>query len=316
MPSGVASFALKPGKSIRRELKRLARKELGCACERLLHDGGAEDVHESRKSVKKVEALAKLLDQIGSAPPRKNVKRLRAARRILSRLRDADAIGETFERLQSRFADRIPEHTSGMIRAQLIRQKTEVTRRAHAGAGSVARAGKTLQKLRRSVKRWPAASIDPSELPEVLRRSFRASRKAMKRAQTRGRAEDFHGWRKRVQNLWYQLRLAERLVSGLTTQIEEFRELETALGEEHNLVVLRTKLTRDRSLRSVKSQISSLAAMSTALQEELRRAAVVLGMRLHKMSSKDFARDLRQRLRPKGTPRRKPSPRSRGQAVA
>jgi hypothetical protein len=201
----------------------------------------------------------------------------------LSNLRDADVVIETFDHLRSRLAHRIPEHTSAIIR---------------------------------SAKQWSAPSIDVSELPQVLRRSFRASRKAMRRAQTRGRAPDFHDWRKRVKNLWYQLRLAERLVSGLSTQLAEFRELETALGEEHNLVVLRTKLTRDRGLRHIRSETNRLRAMSTALQEELRRSALVLGTRLHKSSPKEFANDLRRRLRPNGTPRRKPSPQTRGPAVA
>ena len=88
------SFALKPGESIRRELRRIARKELGSASERLLEGHrDDDDVHEGRKSVKKVEALVRLLDQIGFAPAKKDVKRLRAARRTLSRLRDADATG-------------------------------------------------------------------------------------------------------------------------------------------------------------------------------------------------------------------------------
>jgi CHAD domain-containing protein len=311
------SFTLKPRKSIRRELKRIAREELGRAAERLLQDHrDDDDVHECRKSVKKVEALAKLLDQIGFAPPRNDVKRLRAARRTLSNLRDADVVIETFDHLRSRLAHRIPEHTSAIIRMHLRRRKAEITRRAQARAGRLTRAGKKLRNIRRSAKQWSAPSIDVSELPQVLRRSFRASRKAMRRAQTRGRAPDFHDWRKRVKNLWYQLRLAERLVSGLSTQLAEFRELETALGEEHNLVVLRTKLTRDRGLRHIRSETNRLRAMSTALQEELRRSALVLGTRLHKSSPKEFASDLRRRLRPKGTPRRRPSPQTRGPAVA
>src|SRR5438105_3412981 len=82
------SFALKPGKSIGRELKRIARRELGSASERLLQRSSVDDVHEGRKSVKKVEALASLLDRLGFAPPRKDVERLHAAKAALSRLRD------------------------------------------------------------------------------------------------------------------------------------------------------------------------------------------------------------------------------------
>lgn len=312
----VSSFSLKPGKPIKHELRRIARKELDGASKRLRRGySNDSDVHESRKSVKKVEALTRLMDQMGFAPPRKKMKRLRAARRALSRLRDADAMIETFDRLRSRFADRIPEHTARVIRTHLVKEKTTIARRAEASAGSLARAGKALRKLKRSVNEWTSFSIDLSDLPPVLAHSFRASRKAMRQAQLHGRATDYHDWRKSVKDLEYQLRLVERLVAGMGTPIEEFRGLETALGEEHNLVVLRTRLTHDKELRSMKSQIVDLIAMSTALQEELRRAAVVLGVRLFTSSPKQFEKDLRRRLRPGGTPRRKPSPRSR-QAVA
>src|SRR5438094_167109 len=91
------AFALKSGKSIGRQLKRIARKELGRASKCLLREHSEESVHEARKSVKKVEAVLRLFDQVGFAPERKDVKRLRAARRVLSPLRDADAIRETFE---------------------------------------------------------------------------------------------------------------------------------------------------------------------------------------------------------------------------
>jgi CHAD domain-containing protein len=308
------AFTLDPGRSIGRELRRIARKELGRAAERLL-DGrrNDDDVHEARKSVKKVEALTKLLDAMKIPPPRKDLERLRKAKRSLSRLRDAEAVIETLEHLRSRFSHRIPEHTSTTIRARLEREKSEVMRRARSATGSTVRAAKTLRKIRRGARDWAVPSMKLSGLPRLLGRSFRASRKAMKRAQTRGRPSDFHDWRKRVKDLWYQLRLAERLVAGLTTRIEEFKELETALGEEHNQTVLRARLTRDRGLAS---RLDKLMSMSVAFEDELQRAALVLGTRLHKLSPKDFARDLRQRLRPKGARRRKPAPRTRGLAVA
>ena len=309
------AFALRPGKSIRRELRRIARKELGRAADRLPQDRD-EDVHEGRKGVKKVEAIARLLDQIDTAPPRRDLKRLRAARRSLSKLRDGTVAIETFDRLRSRFARHVPEHTVALIKGHLSRRKSAITRRAQANAGSLARAVRLLKKIRRAAKKWPAASIDVSALPQLLSQSFRASRKAMQRAQRRGRPSDFHTWRKQVKNLWYQLRLSERLVSGLGKQIVEFEELETALGEEHNLVVLRNHLTRTRSLRRMHPAIERLDAMSIALRDELRRAALVLGARLYERSPKEFAKDLRKRLRPNGTPRRRPSAHTRGQAVA
>jgi CHAD domain-containing protein len=311
------SFCLKPDRPIGRELKRLARKELGGTAERLLEDKRDDEaVHESRKSVKKVEALAALLDQMGEAPPRRDIKRLRASRKALSPLRDAEAIVQTFDRLRSRFSGRLPEHTSGIIRKQLLRRKTTIARRAQASSGSLARTVKVIKKIRRSAKRWGGGSAELSDMPGVLKQSFRAARKAMKEAQVDGTSPGFHDWRKCVKTLLYQLRLLERLVAGMSRRIDGFRELETALGEEHNLAVLRGTLQRDRRLRPIHSHVESLTAMSMAFQEELRRTALVLGARLLEPSPKAFAKDLRRRIRPHGTRRRKSPFQPRQQTVA
>src|SRR5262245_59196074 len=146
------SFALKRGKPIGRQLKRIVRKELGAASDRLLQGHrGDEDVHEARKSVKKVEALVKLLDQIGFAPPAKLVKRLGESRRVLSTLRDVQAIMETYDHLRRRFPRRIPEHTSAMVRTHLMRRKSKLMHQAQAATGRLSRAGKRLRKICRSV---------------------------------------------------------------------------------------------------------------------------------------------------------------------
>jgi CHAD domain-containing protein len=125
----------------------------------------------------------------------------------------------------------------------------------------------------------------------------------MKRAQKGREATDFHRWRKRVKSLRYELRLAERLVSGLSGQIARFKQLETSLGEEHNLVVLRARLAADPALLNIKSEVNEIRAIAAALQAELRRKALKLGTRLHRVSPKQFAKDLRRRLAPTGSRR-------------
>jgi CHAD domain-containing protein len=303
------SFTLKPGKSIRRELTRIARKELGTAAARLIDGHRSDDeIHESRKGVKKVEAVTRLLDELGAAPPRKVLKRLHGARRTLSQMRDARALIETYDRLRARFSHRIPGHTSAMIRSHFTRRRTALMGPAH--TRSVEHCVGALRKIRRSVKHWPLKPINVSALPCLLRQSYRTARKKMVRAQGPARASDFHEWRKQVKNLWYQLRLVERLVAGMSRRIAEFGELETVLGEEHNLSVLRGRLHGDRGLRRLKAQTEEVAAMSMALEEELRRAALALGSRMLKMTPKEFEKDLEKRLRPNGARRRRRPSRS------
>jgi CHAD domain-containing protein len=200
------------------------------------------------------------------------------------------------EQLRSRFPDRIPARTSNRIRRRLAQRKAETLPAMRSRSGTLARAGRMLRSVRRSARRWPP-SMEPSELPDALEHSCKDCRKAMKRAAQTERADDFHAWRKAVKRLWYQLRLLERLASGMTGQVEEFRTLETALGDEHNLAVFRTRLERDRALKDARKQVEHVAALSAALEEELRRAAIVLGKRLFDRSPKSFARDLERRLR-------------------
>jgi CHAD domain-containing protein len=309
------ALAVKPRKPLKGQLTRIARNELDAAAERLLKaDRTDDDVHEARKSVKKVEAVVALIQQIGGNVSESDLEALHTARRTLSRLRDADAAIQTFQRLTSRFPDRIPARDSSTIRRRLERRKADLVPVMRSNTGSLARTGKILRSLRRPAKQW-APSVTVAELPDVLRRSYRTSLEAMQRAADTGRADDFHAWRKAVKNLWYQLRVVERLVSGLTKQLAEFRELETALGDEHNLAVFRMRLARDRTLRREQPAVEDMMVLAAALEDELRRVALVLGKRLFEASPKKFAHDIERRLRPRGTPRRTVASGTRGRAV-
>ena len=62
----------------------------------------------------------------------------------------------------------------------------------------------------------------------------------MKRARVTGQSATLHRWRKELKTLRYQLRLARPLMTGIAPLVAYFlKRLETALGDDHNLVVLR-----------------------------------------------------------------------------
>src|SRR3954470_1437741 len=139
------ALALKPRKSLKAELKRVARNELGKAADLLLKDARTdEDVHESRKSVKKAEAIAILLHRAGGDVSARDRKKLHRAKRALSRFRDADAAIQTLGHLQSRFPDRMPRRTVTALRQRLDDRKAELTPAMRSTAGVLADAGKTL----------------------------------------------------------------------------------------------------------------------------------------------------------------------------
>jgi hypothetical protein len=69
----------------------------------------------------------------------------------------------------------------------------------------------------------------------------------MHRAIARGRAVDFHEWRKQVKTLWYELRLIQDYGPGIRRDIAALDRAERWLGEDHNMVVLCGELSKDVS---------------------------------------------------------------------
>ncbi len=88
--------------------------------------------------------------------------------------------------------------------------------------------------------------MDLRRLLRVSKIAIAGAEKPWPLAQDDPRPENYHDWRKRVKDHWYHVRLLE----SLWTEVLEAREaslknLETWLGDDHNLVVLCDKLTNE-----------------------------------------------------------------------
>ena len=204
------SFELHHRKHIEDELTKIVRQQLRKTACALTTSAGSEfrtAVHESRKNVKKVRAVAAFFKQAGGKVPRKDSKRLKLAARALSRVRDSSAIIDTFDRLRRRYPKQLPEHTYGILRRGLVAARDRSEARAQRD-GVVAEAAERLEKTRKSAKQWTSPSIKWSAMIAIVAASYRRSRNAMKRARMTGQSATLHRWRKELKTLWYQLRLA------------------------------------------------------------------------------------------------------------
>jgi CHAD domain-containing protein len=286
------AFILRPGEATGEELRRIARQELRRAAASLRGARASSKVHDARKRVKKVRAVANLMGEAHKGSWTKSDKRLRTAGRLLSDLRDTDAIVETFDGLRQRYPKRLSGRSNGVIRRQLIRQRAQAMKEASDNR-RLKSAAKTLEGVRRSAKKWHVPSIKKSELPGLLGESFRASRKAMRIAAKTQKSEAVHDWRKRVKTLWYHLRLIQSVSPSLEPRIRRFRSLERLLGEDHNIEVLCATLADDRDAEPRTADHRPLILVARTQQTTLRRRALALGKRLHAETKKQFARSLR-----------------------
>jgi len=299
------SFELHERKHLERELVKVVRRELRHTVDVLTASAGGaiaeEAVHESRKSVKKVRAVAAFLEQAGTKPPRKARRRLKAAARALSRLRDSAAIVETFDRLRHRYPKQLSEHTYSILRRGLAGSRDREHRRAQRD-GVVEEAVKHLKAARKSARHWSSPSIEVADIGGIVAASYRRSRVAMKRARATKQSATLHNWRKEVKTLWYQLRLAKPLIVGVAPLVARLKRLETELGEDHNLVVLAATLRGCRDLRTMRASIRQISRLSARMRQSRRRRVFAYARRLYVRTPKAFAGWIRGSVRPR--PRR------------
>ena len=107
-------FRLDPHDSLARGIRRVARKEADVALAVIArsHPLSESNVHALRKSLKRLRALMKLVED-----PRR--KRLRRSGLALASLRDVDVVRSTLKALVSEGPRLMPAHTWTEIKQQL-----------------------------------------------------------------------------------------------------------------------------------------------------------------------------------------------------
>ena len=288
-------YRLARNESVPRELKRIAREELESAAVELGKSGKerAGGIHEARKCIKKVRAVLRLMrPELGDTYRRENLRLSRVGRR-LSEFRDATAIIEIFDKLREKFQAELPPRSFKSIRQKLVARRARAERRSDAGE-VLLKAAAMLRSAGASVKRWPLEREGFQAIAPGLESIFRAGRKARARAQKQPRPENYHEWRKRVKDHWYHVRLVEDLWTDVMLGHEKsLKDLETWLGDDHNLVVLRETIQAAPDSYGPPKEVAALFDLIAKYQKELRGNAVSLGQRIYEEKPRQFTQRMK-----------------------
>jgi CHAD domain-containing protein len=289
------SYRLLDGEGLGDGARRIAAGRAGKAVERLRAIGTGEvkadeAIHGARKDLKKLRTLLRLLrDELPKKVYAAESQRYREAARLLSPLRDAEVKLETLESLAE--ATELPAESAESWRLILARDReaagdTAPDRAAEAEAIALIEAG------RAGIEGWDVRDSWKAIGPG-LERAYRRGRKRMRAAQ-RARDDDeaWHEWRKRAKDLWY----AQQLLAGAWPQViepaaEEAHRLSEALGDHHDLALLRADL---HQRRLGDEETRALEAAIERRQGELAAAALDLGARLYAERPQDFGRRQRR----------------------
>lgn len=245
-------------------------------------EGLTAAVHDARKNFKRLRALLRL---VRPALGRKRFDRenavFRDAGRALSAVRDAQVLVVTFEKLLEPTSARTQIHSDGALRV-----RNELAHDLAAVEQIVSlpsRVPPILAELRaaraRLAEDWPLAGEHWRHVGDGLRATYRQGRRAVARLHDRPDSDaGWHDLRKRVKDLGYQLRALRPLWPGALKSLgAELNALAEALGEDHDLVVLRARLLDNPEPWAPPPDLTALAAVidtrRAALQRQARRLA-------------------------------------------
>ena len=321
-------LGLRPGEELAEGLRRALLGQVDRCLELLDGEDGraldAKAVHETRKAIKRLRALVRLLrPELGEETFASENALLRDTAARLAGAREAAAMLDTFDQLLE-LGPRKFSRRSGVrrVRRRLLAER-ERTRRAALGEQSArAQAVAELRAFRARAGAWPLPERDGIELVEPgLRRIYRQGRRRY-RIVARGkggRVRAMHEWRKRVKDLRHAAEMLERRGSGggrgarrgrrrsgrpsrkeirRRERAREIRvvarradELAEVLGADHDLAVLaawiRAQPRRGRT-RISRGTSSRLLKRIAARRRKLRSRALREGGRLYRRSPKRF----------------------------
>jgi CHAD domain-containing protein len=276
------AYRLKDKEKVAEGLVRIARGRTDDALEHLDGHGDPAAVHETRKDLKKLRSLLRLLrDDVGKDAFRRENERYREAGRRLSGARDAEVMLETLGALEERYEDGLPDSVAG-FREHLERRRGEAEPELEQARTLIA-AG------RESIEAWAAQGGGWKVLEPGIRRSYRRGRRMLGSVRSSPSEEAVHEWRKRSKDLWYQVRIVKEAWPDLLGDLaDETHELSDLLGDHHDLAVLRAEAKANPGCFEGSKDRKRLTGLIEKRQDELLSRALELGDRLYAEKPKDF----------------------------
>jgi CHAD domain-containing protein len=257
-------LGLLAGEPLADGLRRMAVAQLDLAIELL--GGGADEraVHETRKAIKRLRALLRVLrGELGERAYERENAALRGIARSLSQARDTAVMLATLDALIERHPRRLARRRGvRALRRRLAEEAARVQRQTLAAPGERAELLGELHALRWRISAWPLPARAGLELvEEELRRLYAQGRRRGRGVRRREgeRTLAMHRWRKRVKDLRYATEMLERRdarggrakpaggreaaaakrLRKLAARADALGEL---LGEDHDLAVLGERL--------------------------------------------------------------------------
>jgi CHAD domain-containing protein len=287
-----SGIVLRPRESVGEAFVRISGTLIDDALERIRHpsENRSEDVHVIRTTIKRLRALLRLIKPL-IAPAlfkRENTRLRNAAGRVAFK-RDADAARVALSTLRASIRQRADRAAISRV----LRGLEVNTVPAGPVEAALAGIGSVLALTKRNYARVAPAEEGWSAFEPGLRAIYREGRKRMRRALETGGDEDFHRWRIRAKNLYHVLQILEPIwEKKLGKLIARLRNLQRAIGDDHDLAVVKKLLTAEPEVFGGPLVSGRVIACINSRSDMLRVKSSRLGKVIFDQKPRQFTRRL------------------------
>ncbi len=271
------AYRFKLDEPFEKALRRIARSQIDQALDELsAGEVFAKGVHESRKSLKRLRALIRLMaPAMGAKKAKARNAAVRDIGRLLESRREADVCLETLSRLEQTVGagdrDALAPLRDGLMSQEMARPAPLDPQIAAQARALLIEEARRFSTIRIKGKGFEALS-------RGLEDSYRAGRRALAKATDKPATETVHELRKTVQWHWRQMSLLSRAwPDEFQARIAAARALSQILGDDHDLAMLEQSA---HSLGLSAAQLAEILRICQTRQSALRAIAEPLCGRL------------------------------------
>ena len=256
-------------------------------------------IHGARKEFKRMRAILRLArPALGRKRFNRENKALRDVGRVLSPVRDSQVLHDAFAHLLDSSSQPVSFETTASVRRGLKRH-LEAVRKTTALDEQVSGVLEELGALRERTTHWaPSGSKGDGHendwdtwLGDGLCASYQRGRAALQHIESDKDALNapWHNLRKRVKDIAFQLRLFRPLWKrGIKMLVREFDAVADALGDDHDLLVLRALLLDPKEPWAAPGDLEPVIVLIDARRGHLQRKGLKTARRLLLEKPADF----------------------------
>ena len=284
-------FRLKLREPLPDGLKRVFREQMESAVGLCRHPGKQRGVtvHEVRKHLKKLRAAMRLaIPEVGKNMHAREDCCVRKIGRLVSDLRDAQVRLQTLIQLRDETKKK-PGNSPFPRTEELLSLERESFSAAFAGWQK--QAIPQLERVETRLLKWPLEDLTWKQVCGAVAKIYKRGQRGLAKTIDDPEPENFHAWRKRVKDLWYQLRILQPLNRVVLTEMAHDAEvLGELLGREHDLNFLWARLEKESGDEALRDELAQVEKLIRKRGKRLRTNALELGRRFYAEPAKAFAK--------------------------